>query len=381
MRRSLRLLLVVVAAVLVPTGMPAAKAAQAPECFGHHATIVGTGKDNTILGTASNDVIVGMGGDDALNGLGGNDFICGGDGEDFLLGGAGDDHIDGGNLSGDALSFVFAPGPVTADLATGMATGEGTDRFRHVSGLSGSVFDDHLFGDDHESNVLAGIEGNDTLRGRGGFDLIEGGLDDDVVDGGEDVDFATWIFSPGPVDVDMQNGNATGDGTDTLSHFEGVVGSPFGDHLVGDGESDFFVGDPNTGPDGNDVIDGAGGRDYLLYLFASGPVAADLHTGIANGEGFDTFTSIESIFGTPFGDSLDGDEHSNGLFGGAGPDTLNGHQAHDYINGDVGRDFADGGGDHDNCPYVEDRHSCENQHVGTSWQRQVRRALQAFRKK
>lgn len=67
-----------------------------PQCFGVHATIVGTDGRDRLTGTQGRDVIVGLGGNDIINGRGGNDLICGGKGRDKLNGGKGKDKLDGG---------------------------------------------------------------------------------------------------------------------------------------------------------------------------------------------------------------------------------------------------------------------------------------------
>jgi len=66
-----------------------------PQCFGAHATIVGTNGRDRLNGTTGNDIIVGLGGNDIINGLGGKDLICGGEGRDKLNGGKGRDRLDG----------------------------------------------------------------------------------------------------------------------------------------------------------------------------------------------------------------------------------------------------------------------------------------------
>ncbi|MGH2569287.1 MAG: hypothetical protein ACRDGA_13195, partial [Bacteroidota bacterium] len=67
-----------------------------PQCFGVHATIVGTDGRDRLTGTQGRDVIVGLGGNDIINGRSGKDLICGGKGKDKLHGGKGKDKLDGG---------------------------------------------------------------------------------------------------------------------------------------------------------------------------------------------------------------------------------------------------------------------------------------------
>ncbi|MCC1494646.1 FG-GAP repeat protein, partial [Cognatishimia sp. F0-27] len=77
-------------------------------------------------GTADADTIVGLGGDDTLLGLGGDDSIFGDQGRDSIEGGLGDDELDGGS-NFDIVSFENSATGVTANLAAGLAFGEGAD--------------------------------------------------------------------------------------------------------------------------------------------------------------------------------------------------------------------------------------------------------------
>ncbi|MEJ7787025.1 MAG: hypothetical protein WKF96_19665 [Solirubrobacteraceae bacterium] len=154
-------------------------------------TVTGTpGSDPNLRGTPGDDVIHGLGGDDVIHGLGGNDVICAGEGFDTLDGGPGDDRLDGQG-GGDGVEYGFAPRGVAADLATGVATGDGTDVLISVTELYGSPFDDQLTGSSTNGatlEYLAGGAGQDTLDGGDGRDWVSGGPGDDRVDGGPGVD-------------------------------------------------------------------------------------------------------------------------------------------------------------------------------------------------
>ena len=77
----------------------------------------------------------------------------------------------------------FGPAPVTADLVTGLATGEGHYRLRTVEELFGGSGPDTFSGDDGP-NRLTGTDGNDHLEGRGGNDVLQGDRGTDFLDGG-----------------------------------------------------------------------------------------------------------------------------------------------------------------------------------------------------
>jgi Ca2+-binding RTX toxin-like protein len=121
----------------------------------------GTAAANVLTGTAAADVICGLGGNDVIKGQGGNDTI---------IGGAGIDSVD----------FANAAVPVTANLSTGAATGQGTDKLLEVESIDGSPYADKLTGDTGP-NRLSGKSGKDTLSGLGGPDQMYGGDSDDQI--------------------------------------------------------------------------------------------------------------------------------------------------------------------------------------------------------
>ena len=200
---------------------------------GGYDTIYGRGGDDRLRGTLENDVIYGGFGDDTLVGLDGHDKLFGGPGNDTLLGkgsydelvgGPGDDVLEGGE-GNDSLD-----GGGGADELLG---GEGNDLLLGGSG----------------PDTLSGSKGNDTLAGERGNDLLQGGLGTDT---------ASFAFAPAGVLVSLPSGFARGEGRDTLSGFEWIVGSRRADHLIGsDG--------PNLieARDGNDSIEGLGGDDFI----------------------------------------------------------------------------------------------------------------------
>jgi Ca2+-binding RTX toxin-like protein len=234
------------------------------------ATITGTQGNDTITGTSGRDVIAGLGGDDVIDGGGGNDLVCGGDGNDRLSGGAGedvlsgdagDDALDGGGQPASGTDFAgydASPLAVKASLATGTATGWGTDELRGIEGISGSPFGDVLTGNGGD-NVLLGQRGNDRLNGLGGSDLISGTEGNDTMNGGAGADLAFYRSSPRAVRIDLARGIATGWGRDRLRSFEDAVGSAGADRLLGTGGTNFL-----WGLGGADLIDGRGGRDHAF---------------------------------------------------------------------------------------------------------------------
>jgi uncharacterized repeat protein (TIGR01451 family) len=217
----------------------------------------------TVTGTAC--TITGSEGDDELAGTRGSDVICGLGGSDTIFADSGNDRVDGGS------------------------------------------------GDD----ILQGSTGADQLFGRGG---------DDHLGGGADFDLARFDASDSPVDADIGGGTATGEGSDTLSFVEGIVGSSHADVLHGDNH-----GNELYGRGGDDMIAAGNGFDYARYDFAPAGVAVDLPSGgSSGGEGSDSLSGVEGIIGSPFADTLIGDEKANQLGGRGGDDVVRGGAALDY---------------------------------------------------
>ena len=94
---------------------------------------------------------------------------------------------------------------------------------------------------------------------------------------------------------------------------------------------------------------GGAGTDTVAYLDATSGVTASLATGGTGGDATgDTYSGIESLWGSNQGDSLTGDGGANylkgaggddTLFGGAGADQLDGGTGADTMNGGLGNDF------------------------------------------
>ena len=112
-------------------------------------------------------------------------------------------------------------------------------------------------------------------------------------------------------------GGATGDTSSTA--VKAQVFAPQG--LTGDNGDNTFVATA-----ANEAFSGLGGSDTVSYDTASAAVTANLaspntNKGDASG---DTYSSIENLRGSNFGDKLTGDNNNNVLEGGSGADTLDG---------------------------------------------------------
>jgi Ca2+-binding RTX toxin-like protein len=133
------------------------------------------------------------------------------------------------------------------------------------------------------------------------------------------------------------------------------LGSRFDDVLTGSDANNTFQTEG-----GNDTIDGGGGLDFASFARSPGPVTVDLAAGTATGEGTDTLTGIENVFGSDdFGDTLMGDTQDNALFESGGDDSVSGSDGNDALDGGNGTDALDGGIGTDTCLNGETIANCE----------------------
>jgi len=292
--------------------------------------------------------------DDLLTGDGEDNRLVGGAGDDELAGGAGDDELDGGAGSKDDVSYAGADAKIKASLATGRATGEGSDTLIGVEYLIGSSQNDTLTGNGDKnrlwgnagadlidggasSDELSGGTGNDTVKGGAGSDYIEGGKGADTLSGGTEDDFLV-----GDKDADSLAGDAGNDG---------LAGGDGDDKLSGGSGDDALYGDAYFKPGGqavavtpgDDRLDGGAGRDTVGYAASKTAVDASLDRGRATGEGNDTLVDIEALGGSRFNDTLEGSSGDNILAGLAGDDSILGLAGNDTIIGSAGADTVDGG--------------------------------------
>jgi Ca2+-binding RTX toxin-like protein len=118
-------------------------------------------------------------------------------------------------------SYSVSTAAITASLADGSATGEGSDVLTGIESLTGSSKNDSLTGSG-VTNTLSGGSGADTLWGLEGADKLNGGGNADTLEGG--------------------SGN------------DAVVGNGGPDSLLGVGGDDALNSKDNTS--GNDFLDG-----------------------------------------------------------------------------------------------------------------------------
>jgi serralysin len=279
------------------------------------ANLIELGSGNNIAnGRGGNDIIYAGAGNDNILGEAGNDQLFGQDGNDILVGGLGADALDGGTGT-DYASYVNATAGVLVDfLFAGSNTGEAAgDTYVSIENIDGSGFNDSLRGD-NLVNIIAGQNGNDALFGRGGADQLFGGNGNDTLIGGTQADLlfggagsdvASYFQAAAGLRADLSNaatntGEAVGD---VYNLIEGLVGSTFGDVLVGNAGNNVLAGyigsDQMFGNNGNDNMYGSVGDDFI--------------GGGANND---------SLFGGDGADTLFGGANGDQMFGGNNNDIF-----------------------------------------------------------
>ena len=166
------------------------------------------------------------------------------------------------------------------------------ERFSLGTGVTGETFGGTTGADSHTggagNDLITGWDGNDTLGGAGGNDRLEGGRGDDTLNGGlgDDLvvggegndtliggagadrlyggngsDTVTYASSSAAVSINLAAHKASGGDAagDRLNAIENLIGSAFGDVLVGDRGVNTLRGGA-----GNDQLDGRAGADTMI---------------------------------------------------------------------------------------------------------------------
>ena len=238
-------------------------------------TATGNGNDTfenveQLVGGPFDDVLEGDDGPiNFLIGLAGNDTLTGNAGDNFFGPGAGDDVLTGGT-GFDAMvnhvpnifipPFEPFPGPMTVNLTTGTATGNGTDSLVDIDAASGSLGDDMMTGNAGDNEFIFLIDGSDTVLAGPGDDLVDGGDGADHLDGGPGTDVLGNLDATAGMTVDLSvPSNSHGD---TLAGFEDIIGTLFDDVLTGTEGANRI-----EAADGDDELSGLGGDDTLIGDF------------------------------------------------------------------------------------------------------------------
>ena len=275
---------------------------------------------DALTGNGAANILTGLGGDDALNGGGGNDTLEGGAGADTLNGGAGS----------DAARYKSSRGAVWVDLNAGEFFGADAsgDTLNNIENITGSDFDDTIFGKDGQAGTFQGERGDDWFVASTGGDYVNGGDGFDTVDYADAASGVTVHLASG-----AGYGAASGDWYASIEH---VVGSAHADTITGSAGDEYL-----QGGEGDDVVDGGAGMD--TYIFHRGD-GRDTIVEADSGSGFDTlvlgdgFTWNDVIW--HLSDTL-----MRVTFRGGGSDRIEVHNNNiDYNNHSAGIDAVDVGG-------------------------------------
>lgn len=333
---------------------------------------------------------------DTLDGGAGNDSLYGSGGDDILIGGLGDDLLDGGTGGetapytygsgvyggGDFASYSTSTVAVTVDLAvtTAQNTGQGLDTLVNIESLTGSDYNDLLYGN-AGANVLVGGAGADHLYGREGDDLLMGGSGNNTLDGGAGDD-QLWGDSGNDVFIGGSGNDiihprfggidkvSAGDGDDTIIvddavQFSSLSGGAGVDTLQVNASLTLRSFSATNGIEyfiaivgGNADVRGTGGDNVLDFSgTAAGPVDPALHVTLQlfGGYGNDVLTGLSGaaddlIFGdlgnpdaAGGNDTIHGGDGNDSLYGDGGSDTIYGDGGNDDIYGGAGSDVIYGG--------------------------------------
>jgi Ca2+-binding RTX toxin-like protein len=205
----------------------------------------------------------------------------------------------------------------------------------NTTGSPGTNPDDQTLTGDIEDNILDGGTGADTMSGGLGDDIyIVDDLDDQVIElAGEGTDTVRTTVSfalPAHVEKLVLMGPGVANGAGVISG----AGN----------ESDNII----FATDGDNYMDGKGGRDTLSYGNSTAGVTVSLGPTsgqITGGSGKDTVLNFENLVGSNFNDKLSGNRDANVIDGGTGADIMAGNDGNDtYIVDDAGDIVTDSRG-------------------------------------
>lgn len=323
-------------------------------------TLKGGNNQDTLYGDDGDDELYGQDADDTLNGGNGNDTVHGGNGQDLLIGSDGNDDYDGAAGNYDKLTYEELTYGVDVNLQTETAvefptnaSNSKSDTIVNVEMVEGTAFNDSIVGN-NKTNILDGGAGDDVIDADSGDDYVKGSSGNDIVEGGAGTDTLSYAHSDYAVSIDFADSsqqNTGVNGLDTITGFEDLIGSVFGDTLNGDSnENEIYGGlgsDVINGQAGDDTIYGdeafTGNNDLIAELYSNaGATGVEGDDIINGGDGEDI------IYGNGGNDTINGGNDADSLYGDTGVDTIHGDAGDDFIDGGDGNDFLYGDSGADN---------------------------------
>jgi len=228
--------------------------------------------------------------------------------------------LDGG-LGNDTVSYVYANGPVTVNLA-GNAPGQ-------PGAATGGGGADSLL---NFENVIGG-KNDDVLQGTIGNNVLDGGADG--VDTVTYQNTATYGVNVSLAITTQQN--TGGSGFDTLISIENLTGSPYDDKLIGNGGKNVL-----NGGIGADILTGGNGDDTYV-IDNPGDQVVETNANSVTG-GVDTVQSTISYILPANVENLQltGNTNFNGV-GNSLNNILTGNTGNNLLDGGVGADSMSGG--------------------------------------
>ncbi len=322
---------------------------------------------DSIVLPVSGDSVRMLGGDDQVSYTGGYATIDGGSGTDTV------DFSGFGAAVWVDLGFSgTSEGWTRDDTHVRSGTWREIADLTDVENVTGSDYDDKLYGDDG-ANVLAGGAGNDNLYGNGGNDTLDGGAGSDTAFFSNA--FSTYNFAQSGADI-LVTGSADGTDTvrDTVEYFKFSDETLSRAELISTLSPLTFTANADTVdlPSSGGTFDTLGGDDHVSYTGGYARIDGGLGTDTVDFSNFgsavwvnlaysgtsegwtrdDThvrsgtwreiadLTDVENVTGSDYDDKLYGDDGANILAGGAGNDNLYGNGGNDTLDGGAGSDTA-----------------------------------------
>lgn len=217
-----------------------------------------------------------------------------------------------------ALEDIYGANAIaTGNNTYGSSWFAGTNRALTIQDTSGTdTFDLSSISGDHKINLNEAIDGSNQWTNS---ETIVNGLEYVYIAQGTHIENAT-----GGAGNDTIYGNAL------ANQITGGIGA---NTLYGGAGNDTFI------LTGTNTIDGGADTDTLDYSSASAVVWVNMQTGVTTNFGamatLDTFSNIERVIGSNFGDNITGSASATYLDGGAGNDVIASY-GHSTVNGGTG---------------------------------------------